>query len=66
MDLWKKYDFKQFNIEGDALLYIKNITYFIDTGRNWNFNNLRDKIDSNQNIVINNTDELLKQLIKKR
>ena len=42
-DLWKRYDFHQYRIKGEAYLSIGNIDYFSDTGRNWNGrNNISD------------------------
>lgn len=36
-DLWKKYDFRDFGIEGEAYLSMagKGLRYLTDTGRNW-------------------------------
>ncbi len=35
-DLWKKYDYREFGISGEAYLSLgKDIAYFSDTGRNW-------------------------------
>ncbi|MFC2016775.1 hypothetical protein ACFLUF_03570 [Chloroflexota bacterium] len=34
-DLWKKYDFKNFGLVGEAYLSFHDIAYFSDTGRNW-------------------------------
>lgn len=65
-DLWKYYDFKNFDIIGDAYLSIKDINYFSDTGR-WNSrNNMRDfipEIKNNEKITVNSTDDLI-DLIK--
>jgi hypothetical protein len=34
-DLWKTYDFRKFDILGEAYLSVKEATYLSDTGRNW-------------------------------
>lgn len=36
-DLWKRYDFKNFDIEGEAYLSMagRDVQYLTDTGRNW-------------------------------
>jgi len=36
-DLWKKFDFRQFNLTGEAFLSIdyRQVQYFTDTGRTW-------------------------------
>jgi hypothetical protein len=69
-DLWKRYDFKEFGIVGEAYLSIssKDINYFSDTGRSWNWKNkMRDFMIDNNNdkelIGVNTTDELI-NLIK--
>ena len=67
-DLWKRYDFNEFGIVGEAYLSIKNINYFSDTGRSWNWKNkMRDFMPDNNNdkdlVGVNTTDELI-NLIK--
>jgi hypothetical protein len=67
-DLWKRYDFKDFGIVGEAYLSIKEVDYFSDTGRSWNWKNkMRDFMIDNNNdkdlISVNTTDELIR-LIK--
>lgn len=34
-DLWRKYDFKDFGLLGEAYLSFNEITYLSDSGRNW-------------------------------
>ena len=66
-DLWKRYDFKDFGIVGEAYLSIKDVNYFSDTGRSGNWKNkMRDFMMNNNNnnlISVNATDELIR-LIK--
>jgi hypothetical protein len=38
-DLWNHYDFRDFNISGDASFSIKKIPYYSDTGRTWSGRN---------------------------
>jgi len=42
-DLWRTYDFRQFDIIGEAYLSLQgaNLCYFTDTGRSWNGKNSR-------------------------
>jgi hypothetical protein len=61
-DLWKHYDFKNYGILGEGYLSAgKELNYFSDTGRNWNWNNkLRDFLVNNKpNTFINSTDDLI-------
>lgn len=60
-DLWKRHDFHQFGIKGEAYLSIRNVDYFSDTGRNWNGeNNLRDFLTSNSSQeCLETTDDLI-------
>ena len=69
-DLWKRYDLNDFGIVGEAYLSIsfKDVNYFSDTGRSWNWKNkMRDFMPDNNNdkdlISVNTTDELI-NLIK--
>lgn len=62
-DLWKRYDFKDFGILGEAYLSLgDNLNYFTDTGRGWNSkNNLRDFIPGRkQKFFADTTDDLIK------
>ena len=47
-DLWKRYDFRQFGLAGEAYLSIDyhHLAYLTDAGRSWadNNNNLRDRV----------------------
>jgi predicted DNA-binding transcriptional regulator len=62
-DLWKTYDFKDYDIVGEAYLSVgRELNYFSDTGRSWNSkNSLRDFIPDNpENIAIDTTDDLIR------
>ncbi|MBA2869070.1 hypothetical protein [Methanococcus maripaludis] len=65
-DLWKKYNFKDYGIAGEAYLSIcdDEITYITDTGRNWNNkSNLRDKSDwKSLSGNFNSTDDLIQKI----
>ena len=67
-DLWKRYDFRDFGIVGEAYLSIKNANYFSDTGRSWNWKNkMRDFIpDKKEEILVNTTDDLIKLINSKK
>ena len=70
-DLWKRYDFKEFGIVGEAYLSIKDVNYFSDTGRSWNWKNkMRDFMIDNNNdkdlIGVNTTDELIRLIKSER
>lgn len=60
-DLWSRYDFREFDIVGEAYLSMNNVTYLSDTGRSWNWKNkLRDFMsDQNDGLVVNTTDDLM-------
>ena len=51
-DLWKRYDFRQFNLTGEAYLSIDyhQLAYLTDAGRSWADNpyNLRDRVAGEQ------------------
>ena len=67
-DLWKRYDFKEFGIAGEAYSSVdKDIFYLTDTGRNWNNKyNLKDKyIWKTLDRELKNTDELIGVLREK-
>ena len=65
-DLWKKYDYRDFSILGEAYLSIdfNEIVYFSDTGRTWNSKyNVKDFKSSES---IKNTDNLISLLNKRK
>ncbi len=72
-DLWKKYNFKDFGIIGEAYLSIdfNEILYLSDTGRSWNSTRykLKDLVDISNGlhdqIKVKHTDDIIK-MIKKR
>ncbi len=65
-NLWKVYDFEDFQILGEAYLSIgKDINYFSDTGRSWNSkNNMRDFIFGKNGNKTTETTEAIIDLIK--
>ena len=68
-DIWRKYDYKDFDLIGEPYLSIdyKNIIYCSDTGRNWDSHrfNLRDKVNYNLEIRIDSTIDLINLLKSK-
>lgn len=61
-DLWNVYDFRDFGIIGEAYLSVgKDVNYFSDTGRSWNWKNkMRDFMpDKKEEIVVDTTDDLI-------
>lgn len=67
-DLWKRYDFRDFGIIGEAYLSIKNVNYFSDTGRSWNWKNkIRDfMLNQKENIAVNTTNDLIRLIKSKK
>lgn len=62
-DLWKYYDFRNFEVIGEAYLSVdKELNYFSDTGRSWGSkSNLRDFIPGKtQHLYADTTDDLVK------
>jgi hypothetical protein len=59
-DLWNNYDFRDFDLKGEAYLSVEDIHYFTDTGRNWSMkHNMRDIIQGmNHPGVANTTDDM--------
>lgn len=62
--LWKKYNYKDYNITMEPYFDMdyNKVFYITDTGRKWNSENIsfRDKVNSTYNIKIDNTKHLLK------
>lgn len=61
-DIWKKYDYRDFGILGEAYLSIdESVNYLCDTGRNWNFDHcLRDFIpNKTERIHVDSTNDLI-------
>lgn len=62
-DLWKTYDFKKYDLIGEAFLSIdySDFYYFTDTGRSWSNKaaNIRDTVQNNLTEDIETTDELI-------
>jgi hypothetical protein len=70
-NLWKRYDFRQFGLAGEAYLSIDyhNLAYLTDAGRSWadNQNNLRDRVDGEQTPSgIRSTADLINAIREKR
>ncbi len=69
-DLWKEYDFRQFNLTGEAFLSIdyRQIQYFTDTGRTWQRTqfNIRDFSPESQPADwVRSTDDLIAAVLQK-
>ena len=67
-DLWKKFDFRNFGLIGEAFLSIdySDMYYFTDTGRNWDVSksNLRDKVLCKvPEEIVKSTDHLIMLII---
>ena len=61
-DLWKRYDFKEYGIDGEAYLSMngKGLHYLSDTGRSWNGrHSVRDTIPDAESAPVETTDELI-------
>jgi len=62
-DLWKTYDFKEYDLIGEAFLSIdySDFYYFTDTGRSWSNRaaNIRDNVQNNLSEDIDTTDQLI-------
>lgn len=61
-DLWKKYDFRDFDILGEAYLSLvdKSLVYLTDTGRNWGGKrSLRDAMPGARPVPVETTDDLI-------
>lgn len=67
-DLWNIYDFREFEIKGEAYISAgEDLNYFSDTGRSWsNRNSLRDLIPNSSTIFTVYTTDDIVSLIKKR
>ena len=63
VDLWKKYDLKDFGILGEAYVSFdfSKIEYLSDSGRSWNPTKykFRDTVSVNSNLNIINTDDII-------
>lgn len=62
-DMWKRYDFKDFGILGEAYLSLNfsDIAYFSDSGGYW-YNekfNLKDTVNSDNQVLIENTEDII-------
>jgi hypothetical protein len=62
LELWKKHDFNDFGLAGEAYLSVDNsLNYFSDTGRTWDLgSNMRDYIPGkNEQVFAHTTDDLI-------
>lgn len=64
--IWTKYDYKKLGILGEPYFDIDwhRFEYYTDTGRRWNSNrsNIRDKVQSKNNINVKSTKELIRNI----
>ena len=61
-DLWKKYDFRDFGIKGEAYLSMadKGLIYLTDTGRSWGGkHSVRDAMPGARKVPVETTDDLI-------
>lgn len=62
-EIWKKYDYRELGITGDAYLDIDftQVAYFTDTGRRWNGEevSIRDKVSGPFQFHLKTTEELI-------
>ncbi|MEZ4840428.1 MAG: hypothetical protein R2821_02660 [Flavobacteriaceae bacterium] len=62
-DLWKKYDYKSFDIKGEPYFDVdfSNVFYLTDTGRKWDGDrvSVRDKVDSKFDISLHSTNQII-------
>lgn len=69
-DLWKKYDFRDYDIEGEAYLSMtgNDLIYLTDTGRTWAAKySVRDAIPGAKGIpVVETTDDLIEWICSER
>ncbi len=69
-DLWKKYDYKHFNIIGEPYFDVDflNVLYLTDTGRKWDGGNesVRDKVHSGFDLNFHRTDDIILALKKNK
>jgi len=70
-DLWKRYDFRQFNLAGEAYLSIdySHLAYLTDAGRSWadNQSNLRDRVTGESTPAgINSSADLINAIREQR
>jgi hypothetical protein len=67
--LWREYDFRRFQILGEAYLSVdySRVTYFTDTGRSWNADkaNIRDRVSTSAQSSVKSTDDLM-ELIRSK
>ena len=68
-DLWKKYDYKDYNLIGEPYFDINfnDVFYLTDTGMRWDGHkvSVRDKVQNVFNLSFHSTDEIIDALNKK-
>lgn len=67
-DLWKYYNYRDYNIIGEPYFDVdfKEVYYLTDTGRMWDGHkvSVRDRVDSNYNLSFHSTNEIIEYLKK--
>lgn len=67
-DIWKSFDYKDYNIIAEPYFDIdfKSVLYITDTGRSWNKtkSSVRDKVDSPFDYSFKSTEDLIRQVRK--
>jgi len=68
-DLWKKYDYRNYNLIGEPYFDVNfnEVFYLTDTGRKWDGGkaSVRDRVDSSFNLSFHSTQEIIASLFKK-
>ncbi len=68
-DLWKTYDYKDYNIIGEPYFDVdfNSVFYLTDTGRKWDGDkvSVRDRVESNFKLSFHETQEIIDAAIKK-
>ena len=69
-DLWKKYDYKNYGIQGEPYFDtdFKQVFYLTDTGRCWDGHkvSIRDKVNSGFDLFFHSTDEIIEAVNNQR
>ena len=66
LDLWKKYNYKDYGIIGEPYFDVdfNKVLYITDTGRRWDGNkvSVRDKVQTSLNYSFHSTDDIIEAL----